>query len=180
MIITAGSLVQLTVVNRHITAAADAQTQVGRAFLRLDGELRYAADLRVQTVPATGSAYPSLLYLSTADGAQCHTLSLVDHRLLRHRWPPGASVGPATVLAFGVSAVGVAVAPFAVTGGSTAAAGDGETGTSAAPKEATVSLAVTAGDTSRPTRRELRETFLAPNSLRGPHGAVLDDCLTGV
>jgi Tfp pilus assembly protein PilE len=148
------------------TALVDAQTQVARAFTRLDQDVRYAADLVVQALPASQSAAPSLIYLSTVDGARCHAVSLVGSRLQYQEWAPGASPGAATILASGVSAI-PGVAPFTVTGG---------TGSSATPKEATVAVAASSGGPSASSRREMQETFLAPNTLLGPQGASLTDC----
>jgi Tfp pilus assembly protein PilE len=159
-ILSLGRVDQLT------TAVVDAQTQVGRAFTRLDRDVRYAADLVVQTLPGSQSASPSLVYLSTVDAARCHALSLVGTRLQYQAWAPGASPGTATVLASGVSAIS-GVAPFTVTGG---------TGSPAMPKEATVAVAAGSGGPAASSRREMRETFLAPNTLLGPQGASLTDC----
>jgi prepilin-type N-terminal cleavage/methylation domain-containing protein len=176
MVIFTAGIVSMYRAERFTTAVGDAQAQLGRAFLRLDSELRYAADLRTGTLPASPSAYPSLLYLSTVDGARCYALSLGGDRLLRQEWLPGMNPGPAAVLAFGVAPLD-GVVPFAVTGGSTATAGDDETSSPTMPKEATITLSAAAGGPAASNRRELRETFLAPNSVRGPQGASLNDCV---
>jgi prepilin-type N-terminal cleavage/methylation domain-containing protein len=174
-IFTAG-LVNMVNLYRVTTAVGDAQAQVGRGFQRLDTELRYAADLRTEMLAGSGSAVPSLIYVITAPVGLCYALSLVSDRLQRAHWQPGATARAVEVLVSGVGPV-AGVEPFTVDGGSSSDAGDGEGTITVRPKEAAITLAVTAGGPSASHRRELRETFVAPNTIRGPQGMSLDDCL---
>jgi prepilin-type N-terminal cleavage/methylation domain-containing protein len=171
-LVTAG-LVPLYSSYRATVRLQEAQAQAGRAFLRLDGELRYAADLRTQPVAGVPSAYPALVYIVLSDAASCHALFLENGRLTRRVWQPGADPAAAQVLASGVVPV-VGTDPFTVTGGSSGLTQDGDTVVGASAKQVTIAFAVTAGpDGSR--RRDLRSTFLAPNSEWGSD-VSLDDC----
>jgi prepilin-type N-terminal cleavage/methylation domain-containing protein len=172
MAISTAGLVPLHAAYRSASRLQEAQAQVGRAFLRLDGELRYAADLRTQRLAVIPSAYPALIYVMSADTGTCRALSFEGERLTRRVWQPGAAPSPAEVLASGVIAI-VGSDPFTVTGGSAGLTPD-DVGTAAPAKEVTVAVAVTAGpDGAR--RRDLRTTFTAPNSEWGSD-VSLDDC----
>jgi prepilin-type N-terminal cleavage/methylation domain-containing protein len=166
--VTAG-FVQLSAVQRLATAVSDAQAQVGRAFLRLDDDAgpRYAADLTTEMWSPSGSTHPSLLYVTTADGATCTALSLVGDRLQRQSWTLNPTTSPSApeVLAVNVAAAtedGHPVEPFTVR--------------SAAPKSADVTLAVAVAGTPASTRPRLRATYLAPNTVQGPSGVSLEEC----
>jgi prepilin-type N-terminal cleavage/methylation domain-containing protein len=172
--VTAG-IVQLSATYRRNTALVEAQTQVGRAFQHLDRELRYAVDLGTVTLAAVPSAYPSLVYLLTPDtGPACVGLSLEGDRFTQRRWAPTGSPGVPAVLASGVTAV-AHTDPFVVP--SSAGGGDSDAGAAAQPKTAIITLDVTAGGITDARRRQLRETFIVPNSLYGPRTGSLDDCL---
>jgi prepilin-type N-terminal cleavage/methylation domain-containing protein len=172
--VTAG-LVSFLRADRSTTALVDTQTRWGRVFGRLDKELRYAEDVAVVPLAGSGSTYPSLVYLTTVTSARCAALSLAGGQLRYQQWPPGSGRGPVTVLATGVTVI-AGQAPFSMTAGPTAAPGG--TSPPAQPKGATIALLATSGGPAASSHRELRETFLAPNTLQGPHGAAISDCTT--
>jgi type II secretory pathway pseudopilin PulG len=178
MVIFTGGILQLSALSQSITTLGDAEEQAGRAFKRLDADIRFAADMRSQILPISGSQEKSLVYVTTEPVPRCHTLSLANGRLESRQWALGASAGPAMALANGVTPVD-GTAPFVVSGGAVGDPGDpGGDATPAAvtPKTAAITLAVTAGGPARSTTRELRQTFVAPNTVRGPQDISLDDC----
>jgi type II secretory pathway pseudopilin PulG len=172
MALFTASFLQQSAMFRRTTAVSDSQTQLGKAFRRLDSELRYAADVRVQMWPPSQPA-ASLLYVLTTGNTPCYALSIVGGRLQLQGWARNATPGPGDVLAVDVAPVS-GVDPFAVTGGPAASAGDGSAVQTATPK--VVTLAVLVGGSAASSRRELRVTFLAPNTFQGPRGVSLDDC----
>ncbi|GGK05248.1 hypothetical protein GCM10010123_38850 [Pilimelia anulata] len=163
--IALGGLVQMNRTSRLTAAAAGAQAAAATAFDRLDGELRYAAEVRVRSTPVAGVATPVLEYLTTAvDPAACHRLWVADGVLWR-RYAVLADrpAEPATALASGVAPIAGA-APFRVidTGDDT-------------PNGVAVALS-TAVSGDREGAREFRATYAVPNTVRGPDDASLDDC----
>jgi prepilin-type N-terminal cleavage/methylation domain-containing protein len=173
-ITTAGTLGLYSTFNATLRVQ-EAQGQVGRAFLQLDSELRYAADVRTQTVEGITSAYPVLVYLVAADVVRCYALSFEGDRLRRRTWQLGTAVPPPTAaeaLAAGVVPI-AGVAPFTVTAQPTDQTADGGTGATTA-MDVTIALAVTTGPGGS-THRDLSSTFTAPNTEWGSD-ASLDDC----
>jgi prepilin-type N-terminal cleavage/methylation domain-containing protein len=171
----AATMVQVTGMHRTTSALGDAEAQVSRAFRRLDNELRYAADMRTQVVADTRSPRQSLLYLSTAVEPRCHALSLVDGALHRREWSPRTALGAPQVLASGLVVIGQE-SPFTVT---VAAEQEAETGDrlDVEPKVAAIAVAAVAGGAAGTQRREFRARFVAPNTVHGPRGVSLEDCL---
>jgi prepilin-type N-terminal cleavage/methylation domain-containing protein len=166
-------LIQVIRLHREATAIGDGEAQVARAFRRLDNELRYAADMRTQVLPGSQSTDESLVYLSTAGAPRCYALSLVNGSLQHRDWAPGAPLGTPGVLASGVSAV-VGERPFTV---SVPTPPQADATVTSAPKNASIVVAVAAGGPAYSHRRELRASFLAPNTVQGPHNVSLDDCV---
>jgi hypothetical protein len=174
MALATGTLLRLHGTYRTTMALKDAQAQAGRAFQRLDADLRYAAALRTGALPTVSPATPVLLYLVPGEVARCAALAVEGDRLVRRAWRPGAVPGPAEVLAARVAAP--AAGPFTVTGAPVAVVGDGDSEgppSVARPKSVTVALTVTAGT----GRREVRANFVAANSAWGPGDLSLDDCV---
>jgi prepilin-type N-terminal cleavage/methylation domain-containing protein len=174
--VVTGGIVYTARLNKATAAVGEAQAQVSRAFQRLDADLRYAVDMRTAALPSIRAADLSLVYVVSAPEHRCHALSLVGDRLQRSQWAPGAMTRPVEVLAAGVSRTATAP-PFTVAGGSPSTGEDEEGGTGT-PKVAVVTLTATATGASKSGRRELKESFPAPNTLRGPVGVSLDECLT--
>jgi prepilin-type N-terminal cleavage/methylation domain-containing protein len=174
MALATGGFLQLSGTFRATTTIGEAQGQAGRVFQRLDNDVRYADDMRAEAMFPAESTAPSLLYLSTAGAVTCRALTLAGDRLLRRSWSPGETPGPAEVLAVGVVAVD-GVDPMAVGGGG--GAGDGDSQVPGTPKEAVITVAIRSGAGAAASHRELRETFVAPNTMYGPRGGSLDDCL---
>jgi prepilin-type N-terminal cleavage/methylation domain-containing protein len=175
MVIFTSGFIQIVRLNRATAALGDGESQVSRAFRRLDNELRYAADVRAQVLPGSGSTDSSLIYLTTAAAPRCYALSLVNGSLQHREWTPGAAIGAASVLASGVSAVSHQQ-PFSVSAPA-ASAGDTDAVTVAAPKSATILLTAAAGGQAYTHERELRAQFVAPNTVQGPRDVSLDDCV---
>jgi type II secretory pathway pseudopilin PulG len=171
-----GGIVHMARLNVATAAVGEAQAQVGRAFQRLDADLRYAADMRTAALPSIPAADPSLVYVVSTPEPRCHALSLVGDRLQRSQWAPGTMARPVEVLAAGLSRTATAP-PFTVAGGSPST-GEGEEGGIGTTKVAVVTLTATASGASTSGRRELKESFPAPNTVRGPVGVSLDECLT--
>jgi prepilin-type N-terminal cleavage/methylation domain-containing protein len=167
-IFTAGVLQQFGMY-RATNAAAQAQREISQAFIRLDNELRYAAELRLLDAS-------SLAYMITADTAVCHMLTLSNGRLQRQRWAPNAARGAVEILASGVQPVDDdpdGARPFAVIGGDVTSV-EGVVGDAVGPvqpESTVIALRTTTGN------RELRVEFRAPNTVRGPQEETLDDCL---
>jgi prepilin-type N-terminal cleavage/methylation domain-containing protein len=176
MAIFLAGVLQMTAQYRSSSTLREAQAQAGRAFDRLDAQLRYAADLRTLDLPATGSTRPSLLYLISVPTAGCFALSLVGDRLERRRWAPGGQPAQPEVLANGLSQAG-STDPFTVRNDRVVGTGDGDRPTLVAPLEAVVTVNVTSGAGTDSRQREVRQVFVAPNSVRGPQGVSLDACL---
>jgi type II secretory pathway pseudopilin PulG len=175
MSVATACLIVLLRTDRSVAAMTEAQAQLGRTFHLLDREVRYAADLRTYQLAAS-SPHPSLMWLSTGDGAKCSAVSLINDRLQLQQWLPGAGVGPATVLASGVYAIR-GVPPFAVAGGGGLSSAGADPAVPASPKEATIAITAAAGGSVQLNQREFRETIVARNSIRGPHGTSLNECV---
>ncbi|GAA2525658.1 PulJ/GspJ family protein [Pilimelia columellifera] len=150
-------------------ALAQAQTQVGQAFARLDAEIRYAGAVRaVSLTDAGGATFPVLEWLTTAGRvSRCYRLWLYDGQLYHRTWNSAGSPGdtpPPRVLAAGL---GDAAEPFVV---------DPGPADSDAPLKVTVSVVATAGGVGQSRERQLHQTFVLPNTTLGTRGASMDNC----
>lgn len=141
-----GSVLQMYAVLNRTSAAADAQSQVNAAFLRLDTQIRYAAGITVPGAGADAGQYVEYHVDNTATST-CGQLwfNPAGYALEWRSWRQGDQPGTWTVLATQVSTATFTLA---------------EPGSGAAYQTLTVSLTAGTG----PDTRTLHGTFAALNT----------------
>ncbi len=193
MTMVTSGMVGMTRNYRAGLAYTEAQTQVGRAYRRIDAELRYAGELAVNPDPTDpapspdplrdvdlppGLPEPSLVWIaatypvggpdSYTATVKCYALSLSDGDLQLREWAPGEDLAGASLinLARGVGRV-PGEEPFQVTGGKSS--NDDDTESADTAQRAHLAVQVTAGGSADSASRVLMQTFAAPNTLNSAY-----------
>jgi hypothetical protein len=160
--VTGGVIQVFNAVNRN-DSLAGAQAAVNLTFLRLDKEIRYAANISQAGAAGPGGADAAVDYLTTATGQstntypdQCTELRLHDTTLQVTRWPLDSTPTDGTTLAWSTLATGVVSAnPF------TYVAAEG----AFSYPRIELSMEVTFGGNDTATTRLVEVTFYALNVL---------------
>lgn len=160
---------------RASVAFTDAQTQAARALQRLDGEIRYAGDIRLFAGATAKPALPdpSVVWVSvdpdSSTGAlRCVAISLNNGSLQRRQWATSPATGaiaaaaPLTLVP-GVTAIG-GQQPFVVDDGVKTITGDGDPVIVHGAESVDVNLQVSSAGSAG---RAILQHFTALNSLQG-------------
>jgi hypothetical protein len=112
-----GSIVQVYRSANVVESRAEAQAQIGQAYLRLDREIRYAYGISTPSTPeeaaaASGTWYVEYLRIDSGTGAaHCDQLRMQGGVLMLRQWTPGSP--PATSQGGGVLASSIDMSSFA-------------------------------------------------------------------
>ncbi|GGK08262.1 hypothetical protein GCM10010123_42760 [Pilimelia anulata] len=102
MVTVTTGIIQVSRASRVVETAADAQDSTRRAFARLDGEVRYVADID-EPVQRAG-AYTVTMLLTNSAERRCLQVRLSGDRFERRTWPLGVPGGTWGLLVRGVGA----------------------------------------------------------------------------